>query len=199
MLMKRMHVLLTSLMVVISALTLTLGFHIGQASMDETIKKLKSNNTSLSNEISRQYDVIERYEDVVTQLKQTVKEKEDMLATPVTLSVDSIPFDKDTKVAKFTISAYSPYDDQNYINSDGNPNKTATGTKPGPGTFAVDPSVIPYGSRVTIMYPDGTMERGIAEDTGGAIKNNRIDVFRYTYSGALDFGMKQAIVLWEGK
>lgn len=108
-------------------------------------------------------------------------------------------FNTDFEAAKFTISAYSPYDDQNGINSDGDPNTTATGTKPGPGTFAVDPSVIPYGSDVTIIYPDGMIERGVAEDTGGAIVGNRIDVFRWAYGTAMSFGMKDAVVIWEEK
>jgi 3D (Asp-Asp-Asp) domain-containing protein len=46
------------------------------------------------------------------------------------------------------------------------------------------------------MYPDGTVEHGVAEDTGGAIKNNRIDVFRYSFDTAMDFGMQEAIVTW---
>lgn len=119
------------------------------------------------------------------------------LATPVVLANSNLTFQADTKVARFKISAYSPYDDKNYINSDGDPSNTATGTTPKPGTFAVDPNVIPYGSKITIMYPDGTVEHGVAEDTGGAIKNNRIDVFRYTYTSAIEFGMKDAIVIWQ--
>ena len=50
---------------------------------------------------------------------------------------------------------------------------TRTGTQVRPGVIAVDPEVIPLGSRCFI---DGL---GIcsAEDTGGAIKGNRIDVY----------------------
>lgn len=129
-------------------------------------------------------------------LRKVIDLKDDQLAKPVTVSASSLDFKRGTNVGKFKISAYAPYDDRNYINSDGNPNDTATGTTPKPGTFAVDPRVIPYGSHVTIIYPNGTIERGIAEDTGGAIKNNRIDVFRYTFDSAMDFGMREAIVIW---
>ncbi len=58
--------------------------------------------------------------------------------------------------------------------------KTATGTTPKEGrTIAVDPRVIPLYSQVQIScdsYPsiNGTYT---AEDTGGAIKGNRIDIF----------------------
>jgi 3D (Asp-Asp-Asp) domain-containing protein/peptidoglycan hydrolase CwlO-like protein len=50
---------------------------------------------------------------------------------------------------------------------------TATGLPVGPGIVAVDPTVIPLGTRMTIPgYGDG-----VAADTGGAIKGNRIDVW----------------------
>ena len=63
---------------------------------------------------------------------------------------------------------------------------TSTGTQAMPGrTIAVDPSVIPYGSRVVI---DG--HTYIAEDCGGAIKGNTIDVFHATREEALQWGIK---------
>jgi len=113
-----------------------------------------------------------------------------------------LAFHGDFEAAVFTITAYSPYDDRNGLSSDGNPNTTATGTKPGPGTFAVDPDVIPYGSKVYIIYPDGNIEQGIAEDTGSAIagkrgeKRFRIDVFRHTFDDAMAFGKQRAVVIW---
>ena len=64
---------------------------------------------------------------------------------------------------------------------------TASGTKATAGrTIAVDPSVIPYGSEVEI---DG--HTYIAEDCGGAITNNKIDIFFATHEEALNFGKKQ--------
>lgn len=63
---------------------------------------------------------------------------------------------------------------------------TATGTQATPNrTIAVDTSVIPYGSRVVI---DGNVY--IAEDCGGAIKGNTIDVFHATHQEALQWGIK---------
>lgn len=105
-------------------------------------------------------------------------------------------YSNDFRTGKFVISAYSPFDNPNGINADGDPTNTATGTYPAPGTFAVDPNVIPYGSNVIIMYPDGTVERGVAEDTGGAIVNNRIDVYRHTFETAINFGKREAVVIW---
>jgi 3D (Asp-Asp-Asp) domain-containing protein len=52
-------------------------------------------------------------------------------------------------------------------------NQTATGTWPSRGTIAVDPAIIPLGTR---LYVEGYGE-GIAEDTGGAIKGEILDLY----------------------
>ena len=72
--------------------------------------------------------------------------------------------------------------------------KTYTGTTVRPGIIAVDPNLIPLGSRVYIEYPDGRGEYAIAEDTGGAIKGNRIDVAKQTVNEAEDFGIQKVKV-----
>lgn len=56
-------------------------------------------------------------------------------------------------------------------------------------TIAVDPKVIPYGTEVLI---DGIIYT--AEDCGGAIKNNRIDVYFDSHQEALNFGRQRADV-----
>lgn len=67
--------------------------------------------------------------------------------------------------------------------------KTASGTTPTEGrTIAVDSSIIPLGSRV---YIEG-YGVFIAEDTGGAIKNNKIDIFVSSHSRAYDLGVQYA-------
>jgi 3D (Asp-Asp-Asp) domain-containing protein len=72
--------------------------------------------------------------------------------------------------------------------------KTFTGTKIRPGVIAVDPSVIPLGSKVYVEYPDGHGEYAVAEDTGGAIKGNRIDVVKSTEHEASNFGIQNVKV-----
>lgn len=74
---------------------------------------------------------------------------------------------------------------------------TSTMVEPQEGrTIAVDPEVIPYGSRVII---DG--HTYIAEDCGGAIKGNRLDI--YMGSGpearekALKFGRREVEAIVE--
>lgn len=69
-------------------------------------------------------------------------------------------------------------------------NKTSTGTTCKAGrTIAIDPKVIPYGSTIMINGHQYT-----AEDCGGAIKGNRIDVYFDSHSDALEFGRQKAKV-----
>ena len=75
---------------------------------------------------------------------------------------------------------------------------TSTGTLAEEGrTIAVDPRVIPYGSTVTLYFADGTSHTYTAEDCGGAIKENRIDVFFDSHEAARAFGVQSAMVYME--
>jgi len=62
---------------------------------------------------------------------------------------------------------------------------TSTGTTPKWGTIAVDPTVIPYGTKVYIPKFDMVFT---AEDCGGAIKGNKIDIFMNSESECTTFG-----------
>ena len=64
---------------------------------------------------------------------------------------------------------------------------TSTGTTPKFGTIAVDPSVIPYGTRVYIPALGGVY---VAEDCGGAIKGNKIDIFMASESACNSWGVR---------
>lgn len=72
--------------------------------------------------------------------------------------------------------------------------KTFLGTDIRPGVVAVDPDIIPLGSKLYIQYPDGHGEHAVAEDTGGAIKGNRIDIAKTSVDKAQDFGIKNVKV-----
>lgn len=74
--------------------------------------------------------------------------------------------------------------------------KTSTGTIPQQGrTIAVDPSVIPLGSEVVING-----HSYIAEDTGGGIKGNRIDIFFSSHQEALNWGRQTLeVMIFENK
>ena len=93
------------------------------------------------------------------------------------------------KKAKFNATAYTKTDA-------GCDDYTATGTKVRIGTVAVDPSVIPYGTRMFIMSNDGKYIYGIAtaEDCGGAIKENRIDLYFDTTAECFQFGRRGCTV-----
>lgn len=99
------------------------------------------------------------------------------------------PESQDVFLGEFLLTAYCG---ENYphICNDGDATHTATGTTPTAGrTIAVDPKVIPYGSKVVI---NGNTY--IAEDCGGAIKGKRIDIFCPTHAEALEFGIQYADV-----
>ncbi len=66
---------------------------------------------------------------------------------------------------------------------------TATGTNAGPGSIAVDPTVIPLGSH---LYVTG-YGYGWAVDTGGAIKGTLIDVW-LTCDAAIRWGRRAVAV-----
>ena len=64
---------------------------------------------------------------------------------------------------------------------------TSTGTKPKWGTIAVDPSIIPYGTKVYIPQFDKIF---IAEDCGSAIKGNKIDIYMNDEESVKNWGRK---------
>lgn len=67
---------------------------------------------------------------------------------------------------------------------------TASGRPAGHGIVAVDPSIIPLGTR---MYIPGYGE-AVAGDTGGAIHGNRIDLGFNSYADAISFGRRAVTV-----
>lgn len=73
---------------------------------------------------------------------------------------------------------------------------TATGTKVHVGTVAVDPTVVPYGTKMYIVSCDGKIVygEGTAEDCGPAIKNDRIDVFYHTFAECSVFARRDCYV-----
>ena len=72
--------------------------------------------------------------------------------------------------------------------------RTATGTWPSRGIAAVDPRVIPLGTKLHI---EGYGE-AIAADTGGAIQGKRIDVYMDTKDECWQWGRREVEVRIEG-
>lgn len=71
--------------------------------------------------------------------------------------------------------------------------KTATGMRTKRGLIAVDPKIIPLGTRVYVQSLDGKPDYGyaVAADTGGSIKGNIIDMWVPTYSEAAQNGVRK--------
>ncbi len=76
--------------------------------------------------------------------------------------------------------------------------KTASGRVAQYGVIAVDPKVIPYGTKLYVESTDDGKSWSygycVAGDTGGAIKGNKIDLFYNSRSQCLQFGRRSAIV-----
>ncbi len=108
----------------------------------------------------------------------------------VKVKENGLPYSTDVLTVKAT--AYWSGDDGGLV--------TATGTVPvrvpdGWSTIAVDPRVIPLGTKV---YVEG-YGYAIAQDTGGAIKGNRIDVFLSNAKQVYNWGVRTVKVHILGK
>lgn len=77
---------------------------------------------------------------------------------------------------------------------------TSTGSTVHIGTVAVDPTFIPYGTRMFIAAEDGSYIYGLAEaeDCGGAIKGDRVDLYLPTFDDCIQFGRRKCTVYYLG-
>lgn len=77
---------------------------------------------------------------------------------------------------------------------------TSTGSTVRWGTVAVDPRYIPYGTRMFIMASDGSYVYGVAtaEDCGGDIKGDRMDLYMPTYEQCREFGRRRCTIYFLG-
>lgn len=126
-----------------------------------------------------------REERVVAQPVSQVVSVGTMVARPVMASAPGagISVSRSGRAITMLASAYAS-------GSGGAGWRTATGTGVYKGIVAVDPRVIPLGTR---MYIDG-YGSAVAADTGGAIKGNRIDLGFSTYGEAIQFGRRSVVV-----
>lgn len=122
-------------------------------------------------------------------IKKTVKTSADVKsvsvmspAKPIELDANGNPVNfKSKMVVRATAYTYTG-------------NKCSTGVAPRPGCIAVNPNVIPYGTKMYIKSPDGSIVYGyaVAADTGGFIKKHPtgVDLFMTTESACRNFGVK---------
>ena len=75
---------------------------------------------------------------------------------------------------------------------------TASGREAEPFvSVAVDPVLIPLGSKVYVDYGDGLLYEFRADDTGGGVAGGHIDVCYPDHESALAHGVQAATVYWE--
>ena len=93
------------------------------------------------------------------------------------------------KKAQFRTTAYSHMDA-------GCDMITATGTTVRVGAVAVDPTLVAYGTRMFVICNDGSYVYGIAtaEDCGGGIKGNQLDLYMPTRSECFQYGKRMCTV-----
>ena len=98
-----------------------------------------------------------------------------------------------THTDQFVATAYTHLDE-------GCDEYTANGARVKWGVVAVDPTVIPYGTRMFIVANDGSYVYGLstAEDCGGAIQNKRLDLYMPTLDEAFQFGIRNCTVYFLG-
>lgn len=135
--------------------------------------------------IHRSYEVIHNIDDSKQQIENKIeieidKEVDTQAVEPVNLG-------------EFKLTAYCPCKICCGIWASSRPNGVVYGAigeelKEG-YSIAVDPNVIPYKTKVIIN--DKIYE---AQDCGGAIKGNRIDVYFESHDDALEFGVQYAEV-----
>lgn len=124
--------------------------------------------------------------------KQPVNEILDIGTKPNTIAGPNGEIYTYSKVITCTATAY----DASYESNGPWGPITATGKPLDSGMVAVDPRVIPLGTKLYIECPNGTWVYGysVAEDTGGAIKGNKVDLFFHSPYEVRQFGRRTANV-----
>lgn len=144
--------------------------------MQTEIEELKTqNDRQVAQLLDRQLEI---------EIQQILIETQDEI---IQERINQVNAPTETYVGEFEITYYCPCTKCCGPNAVG---ITHTGTLAQEGkTVAVDPNVIPLGSTLII---DG--QTYIAEDTGSAIKGNKIDIFKDSHIVALEGGRHKADV-----
>lgn len=198
--MKKTNILIVMLIIILCAVCLYYGcnYYNTCASFENTKNELTMAQNKLKNMEELLYSTqdelffvqnnlnkeIEKSTKTIEQFKQESESiKNDLEAATTTIEDLKSEEYEMIYVGNFTLTHYCC---ETYDHICGNNNGlTATGTYVTAGrTVAVDPSVIPYG---TEMYIEGYGWR-IAEDCGGVVDGNHIDIAVSTHADALNMG-----------
>jgi len=148
--------------------------------LKENIEQIQQKNQKLKEHIEQQSNRLEQQRQDLKELKEISQELKEI-------------YDQ-LEIFTAEITGYAPHDptaEEGHC-YEGSPEVTATGTYPVVGEVAaVDPEVIPYGSKI---YIEG---KGLyrAEDTGSAIQGKIIDVVMENRQQTSRFGRQERKVL----
>lgn len=146
----------------------------------ETISTVNSEVDTLQAKLDRSISDMEEMRDERDRLLVKVDEMRDSVTN---IMEGNLSEAEGWVVRRFRLTGYAPFDNKSGMCHDGDPTTTASGSYPKAGrTIAVDPKVIPLGTQVWV---EGHGWR-VAEDTGGLIKGDRIDIMVDTYEEALE-------------
>lgn len=150
-------------------------------SLQNDMDTLTKENESLKIEIEKAFSELSEYKEPRSSITSRGASRNERL--------------NDEYLGEFSSTAYCT---ENYphICNNGDSTYTATGETPIPyQTVAVDPSIIPLGTSLKIERSDGSVYYVKANDTGGAIKGNKIDIVCPTHTEALQWG-RQTVKVW---
>jgi 3D (Asp-Asp-Asp) domain-containing protein len=159
----------------------------------EKIETLTNQNTDLNKQMQKQQEKIDNKQEEIQEQEKKIQKKDNEISNLEAKKQESIKTlssntDDDTvRELNMTATAYTAY-------CEGCSGTTRTGinlrANPDKKVIAVDPNVIPLGSKVWV---EG-YGHAIAGDIGGAIKGKKIDVFIPKRSDALTWGVQNVKV-----
>ena len=151
----------------------------GQKGTKELVYEMVYENGKLASKTLVEENVIQEAKDLI--IKKGTKEKEVIKATNTTSTTNNTA--KDSKSSESSLGIKMTVSASAYTGG----GITSTGTVPKWGTIAVDPSIIPYGTKIYIPQFDKYF---IAEDCGGGIKGNKVDIFMNSESECNSWGRR---------
>ncbi len=148
--------------------------------LQEELHKLHLQHMDLKNELEKNRELLQKAEKRWEDESLLLEKMQQWLET--------------WQVNYYETTAYAPFDaPQSGLCHDGDPSITAIGTRLGPGTIAVDPRDIPFG---TPLWVEG-YGWGKALDTGAAMRKQEklLDLYFHTRAEALSWGRKKVLVV----
>ena len=156
------------------------------SSLEDKNSGLEKNSQTLKKENEKLKGQIDQKDKKIRQLQVAKSESPSNSSVSKPSKNNSSSSNSSARTVKATF--YTPYDGSAT-------GQTATGSKAKPWyTIAVDPRVIPLGTRLTVIGP-GFKFTGLAEDTGGAIKGNKIDICVPDRKTAYRLGVKNVQII----